>query len=297
MSRTLCSLEGLAIGDALGELFFYRYHEAASLIQHGYLPPAPWLHTDDTEMAIAIVEVLKVFGAINQEALARRFAWHFEQDPDRGYGSMTRDQMLQIREGKNWRTVATAAFGGQGSMGNGGAMRAAPLGAYFAEDLPRLVTEAEASATVTHTHAEGIAGTIAVAVAAAAAWTLKDAPPKERPAKFFETVLAHTPHSRVRSGLEQAAQTPWNKDVRPVVHALGNGSLVTAPDTVPFAVWCAAHNLGKFSRALMTAISGGGDCDTNAAIAGGIVAVTTGRDAIPDLWRESREPLPFPELA
>ena len=55
-------------------------------------------------------------------------------------------------------------------MGNGGAMRAAPLGAYFADDLVLCADAARNSALVTHTHPEGVAGTIAVAMAAAMAW-------------------------------------------------------------------------------------------------------------------------------
>jgi len=43
-------------------------------------------------------------------------------------------------------------------------------------------------------------------------------------------------------------------------------------------------------------ISGGGDCDTNAAIVGGIVALSVGREGIPNDWLKAREPLPFREL-
>lgn len=296
LARALLALEGLAIADALGELFFYRCGEAMNLVQHGYLPPAPWLHTDDTEMAISVVEVLRFCGAIDQDALARRFAWHFQQDPDRGYGSATFQQMAEVRTGKNWRTLAGGAFDGKGSMGNGSAMRVAPLGAYFADDLDRAVREAEASSAVTHTHPEGIAGAIAVAAAAAAAWQLRETPSSSRAAKFFEMVLSRTPSGRVREGIVQAASLPASKDVTPVAKTLGNGSLVTAPDTVPFALWCAAHHLGKYPKAVMAAISGGGDCDTTAAIAGGITAVSGNADAIPETWRESRESLPFREL-
>jgi ADP-ribosylglycohydrolase len=87
---------------------------------------------------------------------------------------MTRIQMQEINAGGKWRDTAANAFGGQGSMGNGGAMRVAPLGAYFGDDLASCAEEARASALVTHTHPEGVAGAIAVAVAAAMAWQLRD---------------------------------------------------------------------------------------------------------------------------
>ena len=58
-------------------------------------------------------------------------------------------------------------FEGQGSFGNGAAMRVAPVGAYFAGDIGAVVEQAARSSVITHTHDEAIAGSIAVAVAAA----------------------------------------------------------------------------------------------------------------------------------
>lgn len=49
-------------------------------------------------------------------------------------------------------------FYGQGSYGNGAAMRVAPLGAYFADDLALATQQARLSAEVTHAHAEGLIG-------------------------------------------------------------------------------------------------------------------------------------------
>ncbi len=39
---------------------------------------------------------------------------------------------------------------GEGSLGNGGAMRVAPVGGYFADDLAAVIAKACASAEVTH---------------------------------------------------------------------------------------------------------------------------------------------------
>jgi len=50
-----------------------------------------------------------------------------------------------------WRSAGRAMFNG-GSFGNGGAMRATPIGAYFAEDLERVAVEGRLSAEVTHAH-------------------------------------------------------------------------------------------------------------------------------------------------
>ena len=173
VERMRFSLDGLGLGDALGEMLSYQAHSCSRRLAENNLPAGPWFHTDDTEMAISIVAVLKSHGYLHQDALAKRFARRFERDPERGYGKMTRIQMREIMAGAKWRDTAANAFGGQGSMGNGSAMRVAPLGAYFADDLEQCADEARASSLVTHTHPEGVAGAIAVAVASAMAWQLK----------------------------------------------------------------------------------------------------------------------------
>lgn len=292
MSRAFLSLEGLAIADAVGEMLAYRHYDAARIIDTG-LPAGPWFRTDDTEMAISIVEGLNLHGYVHQDALARRFAWRYEREPDRGYGSMTRAQLNEINRGGDWRQGAANAFGGQGSMGNGGAMRVAPLGAYFADDLRRVVDEARTSALVTHTHPEGVAGTIAVAVAAAVSANLTPATPGNFTKTLFDTVLEFTPDGRVRRGIQLAAEIPQPTPIEDVVRALGNGSQVTAPDTVPFTIWSAAHHLSDYIGALKDTIRAGGDCDTNAAIVGGIVALSAGEESMPKDWRQQKEPLPF----
>jgi ADP-ribosylglycohydrolase len=73
---------------------------------------------------------------------------------------------------------------------------------------------------------------------------------------------------------------------------LGNGIGVTCPDTVPFTIWAAAKYLGKYREAIAATASVGGDVDTNCAIVGGIVALSTGWDGVPKNWLQEMEPLP-----
>jgi ADP-ribosylglycohydrolase len=286
------SLAGVGLGDAIGEMCAYQAHRAPGRLQNGELSSGPWFHTDDTEMAISVSDVLRIHGFIEPDALARRFARRFERDPERGYGKMTRIQLREVLAGAPWREMSANAFGGQGSKGNGAAMRATPVGAYFQNDLDAVVGNARLSAVVTHTHPEGIAGAIAVAVAAALVDRLRGGSANEV-GEFWSGVLDHTPESQVRRALYLAAQTPVDISPEDTAKALGNGSLVTAPDTVPFALWCAARHAHDFRRAIAAAIQTGGDCDTNAAIVGGIVALSVGRAGLPSEWLAAREPIPF----
>lgn len=169
-------------------------------------------------------------------------------------------------------------------------MRVAPLGAYFADDLKLVAKEAQASSVVTHVHAEGVAGTVATAVAAAMAWQTRGADAPERAKRLFEAVLELTRESEVRRKALIASKTPAEVEPEQVAKAVGCGELVTAPDTVPFCLWVAAHHLDDYPEALATAICVGGDCDTNAAIVGGIVASGVGREGIPPDWLNAKEP-------
>ena len=287
MKRAHGSLEGLSIGDAFGERFF---HPAVyEMVERRALPKAPWHHTDDTAMACSIVEVLAHAERIDQDMLARRFVERFTADPGRGYGGGAVRLLLALSQGADWRTEARALFGG-GSFGNGGAMRAAPIGVYFADDVERVVAEARASAEVTHAHPEGQAGAIAAAVAAAYAERCRGTVDAAQKEGLFRFVLEHTPASTTRDCIEQAASIPLFASVHRAASELGTGERISAMDTVPFCIWCAARHLDDFEEAMWTTVSGLGDRDTTCAIVGGIVALTTAKP-IPPAWKKARERL------
>lgn len=289
LARARTALEGLSVGDGFGEQFFVDSTVVEGLIEERAEPEAPWPYTDDTEMALSILATLVEHGQIDQEYLAREFAGRY--DPGRGYGPAMHRILRRIGGGEPWRAVAASVFAGQGSYGNGAAMRVAPLGAYFADDLDAVVAQARRSAEVTHAHPEGIAGAVAVAAGAAWACRLRGGPVPPVPS-FLERVVESVPDSEVRERLRHAQTLPASASVRLAVAALGNGSKVSAQDTAPFALWCAARRLDDFAEAMWLAVSGLGDRDTTCAIVGGIVAGYVGRDGIPADWRAAREPLP-----
>jgi ADP-ribosylglycohydrolase len=55
------------------------------------VPPPRWVTSDDTEMAVAVVDVLRRHGGIEQGALASAFAGHHAVDPYRGCGPAAHD--------------------------------------------------------------------------------------------------------------------------------------------------------------------------------------------------------------
>ncbi|MBA4189729.1 MAG: hypothetical protein C0467_17220 [Planctomycetaceae bacterium] len=312
MTRAALALDGLSVGDALGETCFRDDNFEAILDDPTATARAPWPWTDDTAMALSIYDVLQDHGRIDQDALAARFAKRFQAQPWRGYGAGAFRLLGQVSGGAEWRAASETIFPG-GSFGNGSAMRIAPLAGYFADDdYSVIVEQARLSAEVTHAHLEGIAGAIAAAVAGAYAWKHRgnraDAATKRG---LFEVVLAHTPASEVREGVVRAAtiafELPAEPTMRlldhgmttrafdtsmvPIVRHLGNGSRISCQDTVPFCMWAAARHLDDYQTAILTTIRVGGDIDTNCAIVGGIVALAVGQQGIPRDWLKDREEL------
>ena len=357
LARARLSLEGLSFGDAFCSQFFtrrvYDHHFAARSI-----PPGPWMYTDDTVMALSIYEGLARHGAIDQyelarefgrryvadiyrgygpaahgilrdihlgtpwrnvsnavfngtgsmgnggamrvapiggyfaDDLARDFARRYVADVYRGYGPAAHGILRDIHLGTPWRNVSSAGFGGTGSMGNGGAMRVAPIGGYFADDLGRVAKEADASAEVTHAHPEGRAGAVALAVAAACAFQMRG---KEvARGDLLRPAIEYTPKGKTRDGLLAALALNPAAKIEDVVVLLGNGSKVTAPDTVPLAVWLAERHAGDLPAGLWAVVEAGGDVDTVGAMVGGVVALHAPH-TIPPTWFRLREPLALDE--
>ncbi|MEU0673073.1 ADP-ribosylglycohydrolase family protein [Streptomyces sp. NPDC006172] len=284
LGRALASLCGLAVGDALGSQFFVPVNYP--LLKRRELPPGPWQWTDDTEMACSVVAVLAAHHRIDQDALARSFAEH--HDFDRGYGPAVNRLLRLVREGGDWRELSAALFNGQGSWGNGAAMRIAPLGAWYADDPEQATHQAEISAYPTHQHREAVVGAMAVAAAASLVGA-PGGPPA--PEALLDGVIALVPKSAVGAGLRRARDMLDYGDPSTVAAVLGCGRRTTAHDTVPFALWSAARALGDYEKGFWATAQVGGDVDTTCAIVGGVLA-SDKAGAPPAAWAEQVEDLP-----
>ncbi len=239
-------------------------------------------------MALSIYKVLREQGTIDQDALAQSFARRYH--PMRGYGMAMHGLLARIREGANWAQEAGSLFGGQGSFGNGAAMRVAPVGGYFADEVEQAAEQARLAATVTHTHPEAAAGAMAVAVGAAYAWQACQAGDRPTRRDLIDRVLSHIPESTVRQKLHQARDL--DASLQEVVSVLGNGSRVTSQDTVPFVLWSAGEHLHDYEEAIWRTAAAGGDVDTTCAMVGAIIAMYVGESGLPAGWVQRREPLP-----
>lgn len=282
------SLQGLSIGDSFGECFFTDIELVRGRIAGKHEPPSPWLITDDSVMAIGIYNCLKQHGAIDQDKLAQEFSENFMLCPDMGYGAGAAQLLRSISRGGSWKSLSQSAFEGTGSMGNGGAMRINPIGAYFYDDFGKVIENATVCTEVTHFNKEAIAGSIAVAIATALACRLRNESKILAPNEFINEVCAHTPPSETLDKIKMSLHYSDSLNPKSVALKIGNGDTILTQDTVPFVIWASAHYLENFENALWKTVSVLGDRDTTCAMVGGIVASFHGQNCIPQDWLNYR---------
>lgn len=178
--------------------------------------------SDDTAMTLAVAhaQTMREFG--------RRY-------PAIGYGAHFE------------RWIYDDSMGPYNSYGNGGAMRAGPIG-FAARSAEEALAEAARCAAPTHNHPEGVRGAQAVALA---------------------VFLARTGASKGQIRHEIAARTGY--DLERTVEGIRPTYTfdVAAQRSVPEAIICFL-DAPDFESAVRNAVSLGGDADTMACIAGAL---------------------------
>lgn len=288
------SLTGVSIGDAFGESFFGEESLMKSYIHQRILPETNLDFTDDTIMTVSIFKSLEKFGKVDQDFLAEEFTRNYYLDINRGYGPSMHQYFRAVKSGEYWKDVSQAKFEGQGSMGNGGAMRASIIGAYFYDNIEQLKTNAELSCEVTHANKEAIEGTKAVALAAAFTVQEKLGLAEFGQQEFIRSIQNEMDDSDMKSKLNKVLYLDGNPGIEMLVQTLGNGVKMTAQDTVPLIIWMLSRYRNNFQECLWNTVAALGDRDTTCAIAGGVSILCCEENTIPgwidevENWKKSR---------
>ena len=275
--RARGALLGTFVGDALGMPFEGVPHdEIPAQVEMVAARRGRGTYTDDTQMMIALAESLIECGRVEEEHLKRAFQAAY--DPGRGYGAGTRRVFELWAAGVPVASAACQVFGGQGSRGNGAAMRMAPVAVRYAEDPARLGAEAARSARVTHTHPVGVDGAVVQAGAIGAALRGED---------ILQAARAAARTQELADALRDVGELLGaRREVAEVQTRLGSSS--DARESVSAALYTAlAHT--TFEQAVRFAVRLGGDTDTVAAMTGAIAGARQGASSIPGRWLEALE--------
>jgi poly(ADP-ribose) glycohydrolase ARH3 len=263
-------LEGIGLADAA--------HGATRRASN----PALWSYTDDSVMMIAVAESLVAQGNVDPADVLARIDAAYE--PARGFGRGLKQAVLAHRRGVPWEECAFAAWR-EGSRGNGGAVRIAPVACLVGNDIGRLVDSVTAACRPTHAHPQAIAGALLQAVAIVLLLDLEVG------------VLG----SRVVDDLPQVlgGRDPWiDEKLTAIARLLSDeattdeaaavlGTSTLAAESVPAALWAFLRAPSSFEATIFSAAELGGDVDSICALAGALAGALHGLTALPPAWVDS----------
>ena len=295
IERARLSLEGLAIGDALGEMLSYKCDLARERVEKG-LVGGPWFRTDDTEMALSIFEICAAVDTSTRTNSPCRFAERsggpeLRLRPHGGQGPQRLTHRPPESRGRRRpRRLRWHGFDGQRQRHARRARR------RLLRRRPRYLPARRGctSAAVTPPIPKGKPAPSPSPSRLPWPGVCAIVPRRKPPPNC--SVKSTNAHPMARRGSESPAPGifPFFTTPRIAARNLGNGSAVTAPDTIPYTVWSAAKHLDDYK--------GGVDLHghrrwrsraPHCLIVGGIVALSCGLDGIPADWRETLEKFDF----
>ncbi len=275
-SRLEGVLLGTALGDALGlpaeGLSARTIARRFGTVDRFRLLGNTGFVSDDTEQAALVAQSLARYSD-DVDACRRAFrksllGWFFRLPF--GVGRATIRACLKIAVGRPKSGVKSA--------GNGSAMRAAVIGAYFYDQPEKRLQFGRALADVTHTDDRAVEGSLFVAeLAAACANSDPDA---------SRVLLVESARKVVRNPLLGAAideaigLARIGASVGGAAAACGTTGYVV--HTLAFATFCFLRFGDEPLNALRRAISAGGDTDSIAAILGGWLGILHGSEGLSD---------------
>jgi len=292
-------LAGVAVGDALG-MPMAGWTPAEVRRRYGHvtdlIAPAPDhpLHgklslgsiTDDTQLTMAIVDMILVDGAVSRRGMADRIVkWVRENNllETRILGPSTKGAVQMLMAGHDPSET------GKTGITNGGAMKISPIGIInVARPMAKLVDDVEE--TCMPTHCTGVALAASSAVAAAVSEALRAdstigsvVAASRRAAKMGEVRGAQLAYPSVEKRIAMATRLVKGKTPEKAAEALYDqiGADIASSDAIPTAVGLFVAGGGEPMKTITLTANMGGDTDTIGAMAGGIAGAYTGIDAFP----------------
>ncbi len=283
--RILGCLLGGAVGDAIGlpHEGLTRRRIALRLgsgpIEHALMFRRGML-SDDTEHACMTAQAM-LRAPDDPDAFMRSLAWRLRLwllGLPAAIGLGTLRALLRLWLG--WPPTRS----GVGSAGNGPAMRAAILGACLGDDPDRLRSYVERSTRMTHRDPRALAGALAIAGAAAQIVHHHGA---DDPAGVLRRLRDDTGDLELSAAFALAAKL-LAQGASPTEFACALGQVDGISGyihhTVPVALYCWMHAPRDVRAVVESAVRLGGDTDTVAAIAGGLVGAAAGSGGVPESW-------------
>lgn len=285
-SRAVAAILGMASGDALGAGYEFGPPLAAGtevgMVGGGVFDWAPGEWTDDTSMAFPLLAELAAGNDLRDEATLDSVctAWITWAATAQDVGNQVRAVLSAsqptasaVRASAVRASAALFTSGNPRAAGNGSLMRTAPVALGYLNDRAALIAAARAVSELTHPDPD--------AVDACVIWC-----------ELIRTAILTGSYD-----LDGALESIANRDVwrarfdeaeaqQPVFFS-NNGWVVHAIQAAWSAIAHTPEEPSQLRIALETIARSGGDTDTVAAIAGGLLGARWGTAAIPAHWRSA----------
>lgn len=265
---------GMPVEGLPPEVIRKRYGVVEDFLPSPNRKLGPGQFTDDTQMMIIHAESIVDKGEVNPEDLASRFVRWVKEGQPRGIGLTTLKAIQRLMKGLSWEE---SGEGGEFAAGNGVAMRIAPVGLLNAWTPERLKDDVEKAGIITHRNPEALKGGLAVAYAVA---RLASGAGTEG---LLEATCEFIGPSHLTENLLKAKEL-LRRNIEPeqALEILGTGGYVV--ETVASAFYCFLRTPEDFKTSVVTAVMGGYDTDTTAAITGALSGAFNGISGIPERW-------------
>ncbi len=284
-SKFIGALIGTGVGDAAGAGFEGLAPFDLQTIETVLKERDVFRYTDDTHMMIGLAESLVAREGFDGAHMMEVFASNYEAEPWRGYGPGPPRLFRMYRRGEPWDRIGEKIYHG-GSYGNGAAMRIAPVGVLYHDDIELLREVVYRSSQITHSHELGKEGAALQAYAVAVALGMQPISAFDAKA-FLSKLIEFAQHTAYKEKLLRAKRLLRVNDVSVIAGELGHG--VEAFNSVPAAIFCFASRASSFEDAVLFAVRLGGDTDTIAAMTGAISGAYLGAEGIPRQWYSKLE--------
>jgi len=237
-------------------------------------PPKNSPYDDDAAMALLLGESLLASKGFDANDAARRWVKWMKVD-GRGIGITTRRALTLIDRGKDpfeAGQLANQENPGR-SAGNGSVMRCIPVALRYHDDPDRLIRVSTQQAAITHADDRCTWGAAAVNLAARELLHGNI---------YFIDEVMHRIGDRAPRVLRDAIhRVPREREGDLPIARAGEAGYVV--HCVEIAFWFVTHDR-SLEEALIALAQAGGDTDTNAAVAGGLLGARYGDVALPPRW-------------
>ena len=282
IDRYLGSLQGLAVGDALGTTLEFAepgtFRPITDMVGGGPFGLGPGEWTDDTSMALCLAESLVEKNSFDpQDQMERYIRWW--REGHLSHSGTCFDIGITTRKALGQFEITQDPFSGSSdsfAAGNGSIMRLAPIPMFYAQRPELAIMKSAESSRTTHGAIEAIdacryLGAIIVGA-------LNGAPKDELLSEHYCPITDYWKKNPLTSKIDDIAMGSFRHKEPPDIK--GTGYVV---ESLEAALW-AFNKAETFDEGCLLAVNLGDDADTTGAIYGQIAGAYFGEQGIPQKW-------------